>query len=437
MCYGCVTKILLMASVRIILNSFRGATKERKDGTFPISLVLYHNRKRKYFPLGRSCKPNQWNKEASRFKKNYPNFKKENDILISYEKRALDIIYDFERNQVPFEFDQFTQRFSIVENSSLVIPFFESKIRERIEGGKFKSAELFKTALNHMIRYCKEHRRDPQKLTFNGLTHPFLKGLTTYLETKRGCANGSISAYMRSIRILVNEAIQDKITDRYEFSKSEKDKKYKIPHSDPNKRALNREEWNAIENLIPNGGPNYELALDLFKFSYYAFGINFTDIARLKSKNVAGDVLRYWRRKTMHKRNRVKEFEWPMGNDAIRIINKYKERMICEDGYIFPILDVSFHIEDRQIHDRIKKVQKQVNRILKSKIAVDAGIDRVGNLTFYYARHTFATLKRDEGLSINEIAALLHHKDIKATQIYIDDLTLSQKQELTRKAFAA
>ena len=70
-----------MADAKIIL--FNSPSKQLQDGTYPVVLRITHDRKRKYLSLGRHCLPDQWNNETCRFRKNYPEHRKENDLLLS------------------------------------------------------------------------------------------------------------------------------------------------------------------------------------------------------------------------------------------------------------------------------------------------------------------------------------------------------------------
>jgi len=74
-----------------------------------------------------------------------------------------------------------------------------------------------------------------------------------------------------------------------------------------------------------------------------------------------------------------------------------------------------------QIHRALKNVNKDLTEI--GKIAKIPNPDQI---TFYVARHTFATVLKDSGHSVEMIKELLGHEDIKTTQIYLgsfDDAT--------------
>ena len=58
---------------------------------------------------------------------------------------------------------------------------------------------------------------------------------------------------------------------------------------------------------------------------------------------------------------------------------------------------------------------QNTNAYLK-EIATLCGIEK--NLTFHIARHTFATVFLELGISMESVKAMLGHSDISTTQIY-------------------
>ena len=49
--------------------------------------------------------------------------------------------------------------------------------------------------------------------------------------------------------------------------------------------------------------------------------------------------------------------------------------------------------------------------------------------TFYYARHSYATILRNTGVSVDYISQALGHSDIKTTQNYLDSFEASKVKE--------
>ena len=89
-------------------------------------------------------------------------------------------------------------------------------------------------------------------------------------------------------------------------------------------------------------------------FGYFMGGINFGDMAFLKSENIVDGRLVYIRRKT-HKLIRL-----PLQPKAIEIIERYHTNGAL---FLFPILS-DFHKTEQQQRNRLHKVLSNVNKRL-------------------------------------------------------------------------
>ena len=418
-----------MATIRFFQQTQKG--KQRADGTFPISMVITNNRRRKYFNIDRACLPGQWNADKQTFTKVYPGYRKENEVLLSIRKEAMDIIREFEYNGIPFSFERLTSKFRKLQSTTYLKDYFAKWIERKKQEGKFKTAEQWETALNRIKDFCTEknqYRFDT--LTFNAITVLFLNGFEHFLRS-RGCQNGAISVYMRGIRSLVNKAIGEGITNTYHFSRGSGLPGYKIPSSQARKRAISAGEIEKIESLIYANYSNERLARDLFIFSYYTWGVSFVDLAHLKPKDIANGYLRYTRQKTGSK---LSVF---LVDQAKRVLKYYVDQMAAGQDYIFPILSADKHMSASQQYNRIRKVQKAVNSALRRIVGPHAGIQNPEELTFYVARHSAAANARDNGLDVHEIQAVMGHKNISTTQVYLKSLNESQLKSITQKAFGS
>ena len=148
------------------------------------------------------------------------------------------------------------------------------------------------------------------------------------------------------------------------------------------------------------------MAIDLFTFSYLAGGINFVDIAYLKSNNIIDGRLVYIRKKTK------KLIKLPLQAKAIELIDKYKS---SDSQNLFPILS-KYHKTDQQKTNRVHKVITKVNRYLKI-VGKDLNISI--DITTYLARHSYATVLKRSGVATSIISESLGHSSEKVTQIYL------------------
>ena len=106
----------------------------------------------------------------------------------------------------------------------------------------------------------------------------------------------TVGIYTRCLRAMFNEAIFQGIIKRekhYPFGR----RKYQCPSSRNVKKALTIEEVEKIYYFEPAIWQD-QRAKDFWLFSYFGNGINPTDIAHLKFKNIAEDYITFERSKT-------------------------------------------------------------------------------------------------------------------------------------------
>ncbi len=94
-----------------------------------------------------------------------------------------------------------------------------------------------------------------------------------------------------------------------------------------------------------------------------------------------------------------------------RIIDKYR-REVAGTNLVLPVPDIAY-----------------CNRILK-RIAVEVGIDKA--VTYYCARHTFATLAIEYGMPIDIIAKILGHTNTNMTRRYAKISEANISREIKR-----
>lgn len=84
--------------------------------------------------------------------------------------------------------------------------------------------------------------------------------------------------------------------------------------------------------------------------------------------------------------------------------------------YCFPILS-DFFVTQKQQQERIHHVMVQVNRAIRA-ISERLGLP-TSRLSFYTARHTYASALKVLGVSTEVISEALGHSNMKTTEIYL------------------
>ena len=386
-----------MASAKIILFT----SKKLSDGASPVMLKITHRGIRKYFGLGFSCTQNQWIKKDGQFESSYPNSKARNRFLKEKLFKADDIIEKMKVQHQEFSFEEFKIQFVGIESKN-VIQFFDDYIQRLKNTGKIGNANIYRDTKNSLLKFHKK-----KTLQFNDVTYPFLKKYEEYLRG-RGILDNSISVYMRTLRALFNKAIKEKQCSQeiYPF------KEYSISKlkNAPTRKALTKEEILKIANYTPNPNTKEERSKNIFLFSFYTRGMNFSDIAKLKWSNISDGRIEYVRSKT------GKRFTIKILPPVQEILDFYKIYN-SKSKYIFPILDTKIHKTPEQIKNRIKSTLRRVNKHLKI-IAEDVGIEK--KLTSYIARHSYALVLKKQGVSIATISDSMGHESESVTKHYLE-----------------
>lgn len=174
------------------------------------------------------------------------------------------------------------------------------------------------------------------------------------------------------------------------------------------------------------GQPGFD-SRNYWLFSYFCYGMNFSDIAHLELVNIENNddetLLTYRRLKTK------KVIKLTLSNYALDILNIYQNNNFG-NKYAFPILNPEIHKTPKQIKTRIQTALKVVNCEM-GDIARMLGIEK--HITSYVARHSFATILKKENIGTAIISEMMGHSSESDTQIYLDSFDNSTKTEAAKK----
>ena len=237
----------------------------------------------------------------------------------------------------------------------------------------------------------------------------------------RGMKVNSISILMRNIRTVFNEARRDGVTNLYPFST------YKIKQEETRKRALTLDEVRLLLEIpVSEDQQRYK---DFFMLMLYLIGINTTDLFLARPEDLRNGRLEYRRDKT------GKLYSVKVEPEAMEIIDKYRGK-----DYLLDPMDGhgDFLSWRSQLNKRLKAIGQQTGR--KGKIL---GKGPFSEISTYWARHTWATLAYEVGISVDVIGQALGHSDrshtvtftyIKPDQGKVDEANRKVIDYITKKA---
>lgn len=371
-------------------------------------LRVTKDRKRKYVGLGVSVNPKFWNFSKNEPKAACPN-REYIEMLIADKIKAYSAkIIEFKVAKQDITPTSLVEKVNAKPKSGKTVDdVFKEQMAYLVKAGRKSYAQSIKQTYNSLKEY-----RHNLNFCFDEIDVNWLKRYEQFLREKRLSEN-TIGIRFRNLRAIYNVAVEEDVvsSDHYPF------KKFKIARMNQEtiKRALTKAD---IERILSFKSSNnfMRFPIDIFAFTYYCGGINFTDIAKLTQANIMDGRLIYKRQKTK------KLIRIPLQPQAIELIKKYHS---ANSPYLFPILS-PFHKTEEQKADRIHKVITKVNERLKQ---IGEILNLPIKLTTYVARHSQATVMKRAGVSTAVIREIMGHSSERVTQIYLDSFDNEQIDE--------
>lgn len=380
-----------------------------KNGLFPIYLRVTINRKSKFYSTPFSCKLSEWDENQGEFRSKFSNSSSFNKTLRKLKDKAEDVISDLEKEFETYNLVLFDKYFSKKDNEGIGFQeLFEKEIKIFYDNEQIKYA----ISMEATLKALKSFNKNLSKHLFENIDFQFLTDFENFLR-KRGSNDGGIGVNMRNIRTIYNKAINYKIVQpQYYPFRDFKISKYKKRNI---RKALTEAEFQTLLEFDINIIPAAKNAWYTYIFSYYARGMNFTDLAELKWSDIENNQFHYTRNKT----DVLLKVKLPNQPIIKELFSFYKIYQPFKTKYIFPILE-----KDEKEYSELEKItrkdnvrsyyNKQLRLILKA-----CNIDK--NITFYTARHTFATTALRKDVNINIIKQSLGHKKLSTTENYLED----------------
>lgn len=400
-----------MASVKVLLYT----SKTYKNGEHPVMIrIIKKGENAKYIFLEQTCKADQWDFKNNEPNIKFPNYRKARLLFSKKKNKINEIILDYELEGLDYTLSDVIQKYKAKPKKATVYQYLDEDIERLMKLDKIGTANTRKDLKRALSKFL-----NGEDINFPQIDHKFLKNFEDDFIS-RGVKETSISVYMRTLKAIYNRAIEDGYCkkEHYPFDKYKTSKL----NTKTEKRALTKKQLDKIINCkkpidkqIDYKKPEtikLKNAHNYFLFSYYNRGMNLIDIAKLKWDNIEENRLKYVRSKN------GKRFNIELLDQALEILEYYKQNNSNKTDYIFPIL-TERQKTMKSIKDRVNKVNGEINDNLR-KIGALAKIP--GNITFYVARHSWASIMYRAGIPIPVISEALGHDDEKTTRIYLAEL---------------
>ena len=387
-----------MASIKV---KFRPSTVADHEGTIYYQII--HERKVRQLLSDYKVFTSEWDESRSMVTTTQKCERK--SFILSIRER---IRWDVERltkidrkldaNGLTYTADDVIDEFVRYSNEYSLFNFMESMIVTLKQRNQLRTAETYKAALNSFKKF-----RNNEDIMLDAIMSDIMLSYESHLK-HRGNTPNTISFYMRILRAVYNNAVDNEIIEnrnpfRKVFTGAEK----------TIKRALNLSTIKKIKNLDLSLSPKTDFARDMFMMSFYLRGMSFIDMAYLRKSDLDNGRVIYRRRKT----GQQLTIEWT--KEMQMILDKYPENSTL---YLLPIISK----EEGNQRRHARNVNESINHHLK-KVAEKVGV--LSPLTMYCARHSWASAAKAKGIPLSVISEGMGHDSEATTQIYLASLETS------------
>lgn len=379
----------------------------------PIYLRITVNGKKVAMATGHWIKLDEWDKKRHQVKGISTNSSFINNSLHATKTKILQIQNKFTVADSPNITAELVKKMLLgvsPEKKTLLqlFDYHNSQMKEQI-GKDFRAGthSHYVVTRNKVAKFLKAtYRMDDFPL--ESLSHKFATDLEFYLKTSEGLSNNTAMKRIKHLKKIVSIALDNNWLEKDPFSN------FKCSYRDPKREALTSEELNMIstkEFLTER----LATIRDIFLFGCYT-GLRFGDIQKLKPSNIIMKGIDGKKWLTVDTIKTGDRCNIPLLDEALQLMDKYSSNPEClHNGTLFPV-----------------RSNQKVNEYLK-EIADIAGVKK--KVHFHIARHTFATtIMLNNGATLESVAQLLGHRNIRTTQIYgkMTDTRVSNEMNLVR-----
>ena len=302
------------------------------------------------------------------------------------------IVRELDASGEPYTSEEIVRRFRKPDRTVMILAFMQEQIDLLRLCNRLGTAQNYTNALHRFARFL------GGDIPVAAVTEELIERFNADLS-QRGVVRNTVSFYMRILRSVYNKAVRNGLAEqtapfRNVYTGIDRTRK----------RAVGENVIARFIGLDLSRSAPLSLARDLFLFSFYTRGMSFVDMAYLRRGHICDGRIRYVRRKT------GQEIVIRVEPEMQCIIERYARG---EHPYVFPILK-SENPEKAYAEYRI--ALSYYNRLLK-RLCNMADISQ--RLSFYTARHSWATAARNHQVPVSVISAGMGHTSERTTQIYL------------------
>ncbi len=351
------------------------------NGKALVQIELYQEKKRRYVTTGVYLRRGEWCTRTESVKM-HVNSNKLNYYLRHRVAQLEEIELDLWRKNEVVSMEQVLakQAKQADGDNTDLLAYYEKCV---------KRTNIKESTKQNRLSTLKLLRKYYKRLCFEMVNPTWIKGFEQLLREKIGLRPNTVAKHIKHLHICINCAMHERVYcyEQPPFAG------YKMKTERTKRTCLNGDELKLIEEAAKCCEDKHYL--DAFLFCCYT-GLRYSDFSMLSSQDIETINGEKWvvikTRKTNH------EVHLPLqhlfGSKAMHILHKYAQNL----NRLFSLPHNS-----------------NINKYLKKQCA-QIGIHK--SISFHTARHTFATLLLQQGVSVTTVQHLLGHNSVRTTQIY-------------------
>lgn len=368
-------------TARFVFDRKHTASKTTK-GTVQIEILF--ERKRKWISTGVRLYSDQWNDKAK--VKNTVQSVYLNERLDAQMQNINEFINNLIKNKEAFSFDKLEHFLKYSQQKESFIDFIKRRVSER--------TDLRKGTLNTHASLINSLEEFGRIVYFSDITTANIMYYDDFLHKKYN-KQTTVHGYHKRLKRYINEAI------KYELIKENPYNKLKFDRGKSEGiKYLTIEQINQIRSL-EIASESIDKVRDLFIFQCFT-GLSYADLFKFDFSTVIERKKKFFIRDARVKTQ--EEYFLMLLKPAMEILRKYDFKLPAISNY--------------QYNLRLKIVQE----LAKIKLSLHS----------HMARHSFAVMALNMGVSIENLAKMMGHTDIKTTQIYAKVLNKSVQEEFEK-----
>lgn len=376
------------------------------NGEFPLKLRITHHSKSVHINLDIKLTPEQWNGAMII---NHKSEKSLNDYITTKKTLAESALlkYGLTNNLDKLSANDLKV---IIESGGETATKSDGHNFLKYYESKQESAKRNNTRLSYDSAIKRMKLFDPvlNTRTFEDIDEDYIRKMDEAWE-KAGLTTNSRAVYMRNIRAVFNDAIDDKLTTAYPF------RRFSIKKAPTKKRNLSLDELRMLKDY-PIVNEFQEKYRDIFMLCFYMRGINMVDLLGLTKDNIRAGRINYIRSKT------GKFYSVKIEPEMKAIFKRYKGTQylidVCDGAEDEKQFEGKYKGFLQRMDRGLKKIGPYTRKGLGGKKYIDPILPKISQ---YWSRHTTATLMANMGYREEIIVCSLGHEHRnKTTNIYIE-----------------